>query len=172
MCCSKFLQALSSRALLGIITLVCLGILGAAYILKHSYGIQPCQMCIYEQHVFTAAGILALIGFLICSPTWQRRILCSLGLIFLGGALLAAYHVAIQHHWVSLPAFCSAEDFSASDSVEALKEQIMNTPFVRCDQVTWSLLGLSLAAYNTLISLVLMLLCWKWVCIHRSTSCK
>ena len=46
--------------------------------------------------------------------------------------------------------------------VEALREQMLKTPLVRCDQVTWSLFGLSLAAYNALLSLILAIGCWTW----------
>ncbi len=172
MCCFTFLKSFSSRHLLGFLALTCAAILGAAYVLKHVYGVQPCPMCLYEQDVFMAGGALSLLGFLIFPPTLRRWTLLLLGFVFFGGTLLAAYHVAIQQHWVSLPAFCAAQDFSAFDSVDALRDQLLNTPFVRCDQVTWSLFGFSLAAYNALISFVLMLLCWKWVCVNRSASCK
>ncbi|KAB2833267.1 MAG: disulfide bond formation protein B, partial [Caedimonadaceae bacterium] len=39
---------------------------------------------------------------------------------------------------------------------------LLKTPFVRCDQITWSLFGLSLAAYNALISLILAFFCGVW----------
>ena len=81
----------------------------------------------------------------------------------MGGALLAAYHVAIQQHWVDLPAFCTSNDFSTLNSIEALREQMLTTPFVRCDQVTWSLFSLSLAAYNAILSFILAITCWVWV---------
>lgn len=172
MCCSKFLKNLSSRFLLGAIFSLCAAILTMAYVLKNSYGVLPCQMCLYEQWIFMGAGSLALLGFLLCSPIWQKRILFLLGFVFLGEMLTAAYHVAIQQHWVSLPAFCASQDFSSFDSVEALREQMLNTPFVRCDQITWSLFGLSLAAYNVLISSLLMLFCWNWLFLNRASSCQ
>lgn len=165
--CLKFLKNTSGRLLLGILVLISAGILGMAYILEHFYGFQPCQMCLYEQNVFMAAGGIALLSFLFLPERWKYYVIFLLGFVFLGGALLAGYHVAIQQHWVSLPAFCSAADFSSFDSVEALKEQMLKTPLVRCDQITWSFLGLSLAAYNTLLSLLLALLCWKWVRKHQ-----
>lgn len=165
--CLKFLNTLSSRLLLSLLTLVSIGVLAMAYVLEHYYGFQPCQMCLYEQKIFMATAGLSLLSALLLPARLQYYAIFLIGLVFLGGALTAGYHVAIQHHWVSLPAFCSAQDFSAFDSVEALKEQMLKTPLVRCDQVTWSLFGLSLAAYNMVFSLILALLCFKWACKHR-----
>lgn len=167
--CPKFLKNLSSQKLLRLLTVLSLCVLGAAYILKHFYGFQPCQMCLYEQKVFMGTAGVALASLLFLSHRWQYYAILLLGVIFLGGACLAAYHVAIQYHWVSLPAFCASNDFSDFTSLEALKEQMLNTPYVRCDQVTWSLFGLSLAAYNVIFSLILALLCGKWACSHRTS---
>jgi disulfide bond formation protein DsbB len=160
--CKKIFQKVSSSKMLGFITLVCAGVLATAYIMEHYFAVYPCQMCLYERQIFMVAGGVALISFVFLTPRLQSYVLIGVGFIFMGGAFLAAYHVAIQHHWVSLPAFCASNDFSAITSVEDLKNQLLKTPFVRCDQVTWSLFGLSLAFYNCLLSLVLALLCWKW----------
>jgi disulfide bond formation protein DsbB len=165
--CLKFLKNISSRLLLSLLTLFSVGVLGMAYVLEHYYGFQPCQMCLYEQKIFMVTSGLSLFSLLLLPARWQYYAIILLGFVFLGATLTAAYHVAIQHHWVSLPAFCSSQDFSSFDSIEALKEQMLRTPLVRCDQVTWSFLGLSLAAYNAIISLVLALLCLKWAFKHR-----
>jgi disulfide bond formation protein DsbB len=160
------LKKIPPRFMLILLVLITLVILGMAYILKNYFGFQPCQLCLYEQKVFMAAGALSFVSILLPSRLQYYAILL-VGLVFFGGAGLAAYHVAVQQHWVDLPAFCTSQDFSAFDSVEALKEQMLNTPLVRCDQVTWSFLGLSLAAYNTVLSLFLGLFCWKWACKNR-----
>ncbi len=165
--CVKFLKNISSRSFLSFLILFSVGVLGLAYILEHYYGFQPCQMCLYEQKIFMVTGALSLLSLLLLPVRWQYYAVIVLGFVFLGGTLIAGYHVAIQQHWVDLPAFCSSQDFSAFDSVEALKEQMLKTPLVRCDQITWSLFGLSLAAYNIIICLILALLCWKWACKHR-----
>jgi len=160
--CIKIMKKLSSEKTLAIITLVCVGVLGMAYVMEHYFGVLPCQMCLYERNVFMIAGGLAFLSLFLLPARFQYYAVIVLGLIFLAGTLIAGYHVAIQHHWVSLPAFCSANDFDSFDSVEALREQMLKTPLVRCDQVTWSLFGLSLAAYNALLSLILAIGCWTW----------
>jgi len=160
--CIKILKKISSQQMLIGLFLVCAAVEATAYVMEHYFGILGCPLCHYEQKVFIGAGTIALVSGIL-PRRFQLYSLFGLGFIFIGGAFLAGYHVAIQQHWVSLPAFCSSNDFTAFDSVESLREQLLKTPFVRCDQITWSLFGLSLAVYNALLSLILALLCWGWV---------
>lgn len=160
--CLKYLHCLTPRNMLGVLALICAGVLIAAYIMENYFDIHPCQMCLYERDVFLTAGGLSLLSFFIVPMRFKPYAILFIGFIFLFGAGLASYHVAIQQQWVELPSFCAANDFSAFESIESLKEQLLKTPFVRCDQVTWSLFGLSLAAYNALISLILALFCGVW----------
>lgn len=158
----KEVELLSSKSLAGILLIICLGTYGMGYIMEHTFGVQACTLCHYERNVFLAGAAIAFIGFLAPKPS-RYWMIVILGFVFFIGFGLASYHVAIQQHWVSLPTFCAANDFSAFDSVESLKEQLLQTPFVRCDQVTWSLFGFSLATYNAIFSLILSGVCWGWV---------
>ncbi|EKE09246.1 MAG: hypothetical protein ACD_16C00205G0042 [uncultured bacterium] len=160
--CIKYIRWISPRMLLGFLGVVCVSVLIASYVLEHFFQIYPCQMCLYEQDVFIAAGAFSFLSFLFVPAHFQHYAVLVVSGIFLFGVALAGYHVAIQYHLVELPAFCASNDLSAFDSIEALREQILKTPFVRCDQVTWSLFGLSLAAYNALMSLSLSICCWIW----------
>ena len=153
----------SSERILLFFTFVCLAVLLSAYTMEHLFGVQPCQMCLYERNIFIAVGVASFLSFFLIPARYHSLTLILLGFVFMGGALFAGYHVAIQQHWVSLPAFCTSNDFSALDSVESLREQMLKTPLVRCDQVTWSLFGLSLAAYNAILSFILAMTCWTWV---------
>src|SRR5436190_12855038 len=135
---TRFRSKHSEKILLGF-TFICVGILITAYSIEHFFGIQPCQMCLYERNIFMAVGIFSFLSFFLIPARYHSLALVILGFVFMGGALFAGYHVAIQQHWVSLPAFCASNDFSALDSVESLREHMLQTPLVRCDQVTWSL---------------------------------
>jgi disulfide bond formation protein DsbB len=153
----------SSKNILVLLTLICAGVVGTAYIMQHVFDVKACQLCYYERYVYLAAGGIALFSLFFVSKRFHLPIInFALGVIFFGGFLLASYHVAIQQHWVSTPSFCASNDFSSFESVDSLRAQLMQTPFVRCDQITWSLFGLSLAAYNAIFSLILALACWKW----------
>lgn len=152
----------SEKILLGF-SLICIGVLIAAYYMEHFMGVVPCQMCLYERNIFMGVAAFSFLSFFLIPARFHSTALVILGFVFMGGALFAGYHVAIQQKWVELPAFCASNDFSALDSVDSLREQLLNTPLVRCDQVTWTLFGLSLAAYNAILSFVLAITCWVWV---------
>src|SRR5215470_7275935 len=80
-----------------------------------------------------------------------------LALIFLGSAGLAAYHVGVEQHWIEGPSACTG-GASGARSAEELMKFLQNQQGVRCDEVQWSLLGLSLAGWNVVTSLVLLAL--------------
>ena len=147
LCALNIYKKISSQKMLIIILLISAVILAMAYIMKHFFNIHPCQMCLYERNVFIGTAGIAFVSLISLPEHSKYYAIVALGFIVMGGAFLAGYHVAIQQHWVALPAFAHLLTESL-DSVQALKEHLLRTPFVRCDQVTWSFLGLSLATYN------------------------
>ncbi len=73
---------------------------------------------------------------------------------FLVGAGLAAFHVGVEQHWWAGTAECGA-NFGPAGSVEELRRRLLAQAVVRCDEVAWSLFGISMAGYNFLLSLAL-----------------
>ena len=45
-------------------------------------------------------------------------------------------------------------------STDQLLEQIMNAPLVRCDEVAWDFINISMAGWNGIFSLILFLTCF------------
>jgi disulfide bond formation protein DsbB len=69
------------------------------------------------------------------------------------GAGIAIFHVGVEQHWWVGTAECGVTE--TANSIEALKAKILGTAPVRCDEVAWSLFGISMAGYNALVSLAL-----------------
>jgi disulfide bond formation protein DsbB len=139
-----------------LILLVSLSILSSAYASEVWGGIRPCILCYYQRYACGAAGGLGLAGVVLGGNPAARRLLVALaGLAFLTGAAIAAFHVGVEQHWWRGTADCHAPALDMTLSIEQLREQLLATDFVPCDQVSWSLFGLSLAGYNLLLSLVL-----------------
>jgi disulfide bond formation protein DsbB len=76
------------------------------------------------------------------------------GLLFLANAGLALYHVGVEQHWVAGPTAC-ASTAAAADSIEALKAQLLGTQPIRCDEVQFSFLGISMAGWDAVASLLI-----------------
>ena len=135
--------------------------LGAAFAFQYLAALDPCPMCIYQRYPYAVAiGLsavaLALAGRSpIAGPLFVPALIAICGVTFAVGAGIAATHVGIEQGWLQSAA-CSAPDFDATD-VEELLAQLEATPVARCDQVAWSLLGISLAGYNLIASAALSL---------------
>jgi disulfide bond formation protein DsbB len=98
---------------------------------------------------------LCLISLAVAANAHKLRavLLALCGVALLVGGGVAVFHVGVEQHWWTGTPGCGVT--ATADSIDALRAQIMAAPVVRCDQVAWSLFGISMAGYNILISLVL-----------------
>ncbi len=122
-------------------------LLGALYF-QYFMDLPPCKMCIWQRWPHGIAILIGLIAYFLPS-----RILLLLGAAaVLFGAGIAGYHVGVEQGWLAGPDTCTAGDVSGL-SAEALMAQILATPVIRCDEIVWSMFGLSMAAWNGIISI-------------------
>lgn len=129
-----------------LLALVSAGALLAALALQYLGGLPPCQLCVWQRWPYVALIVLGLAGW-----RWQPRVLLGIAaVVLLVGAGLAAYHVGIEQGWWALPESCVAG--GGAQSVEDLRRLLAEAP-PACDQVGFSLLGLTLAGWNLVTSL-------------------
>ena len=74
---------------------------------------------------------------------------------FIFGAVISFYHVGIEQGFFSESLVCDLSSPNESLSKEDLLKQLENKTVVSCKDVTFRLLGLSLATINTVISILL-----------------
>ncbi len=114
------------------------------------YGYAPCKMCIWQRWPHGIAIALAAL-FLI----FPARIIAWIGgAVVLAGACVALYHVGVEQTWWQGPQSCTSGNTVGLSSSELLN-QILAAPVTRCDEIAWSLLGISMAGWNALASLAL-----------------
>ena len=114
----------------------------AALALQTIGGLPPCPFCIYQRYPYLVVIAACLLGWWLDRP---RLGLALATLALLVDAGLATYHVAIEQGWVALPESCAA--VGKATTIEELRRQLAAAP-ARCDQVGFTFLGLSLAAWN------------------------
>lgn len=150
-----------------LVVAVSLGALGMALASQYWGGLEPCVLCMYQRYAFVAAAALGLAGIAAGRRSKPRRLMLVLaGFAFLSGAAIAAFHVGVEQRWWQGTAECRAPAFDPNASIDDMRKQLLNTRFVPCDEVAWSLFGISIAGYNVLASLGLAVLTfWSAACI-------
>ncbi len=127
-------------------------ILVSAFIIEHQLGHEPCKLCLYERIPYFLS-ILLIIKILFIKK-YERVTLLALSLIFIGSATLAFYHFGIEQGFVSESFVCETRNLSETLSKEQLLEQLKQNN-ISCKDVSFRILGMSLAAINTIFSLIL-----------------
>ena len=134
--------------LIVILTIISLTII-SAFIIQYWLGHEPCKLCLYERIPYFLA-ILLIIKILFYKK-YAKIILLILSLVFASSTALAFYHFGIEQGFFSESLTCKAEDLSKILSKELLLEQLEQKG-VSCKDVSFKILGLSLAAINTIFS--------------------
>lgn len=121
-----------------------------AFAFQHLGGLAPCKLCIWQRYPHAVAIVLGAIALLLPVP-----LLILLGAAAaLSSAGVGLYHVGVEQGWWEGPTSCSAGAIGGVDAND-LFDQIMAAPLIRCDDIAWQFAGLSMAGWNTVMSLVL-----------------
>ena len=127
-------------------------VLISAFVIEYKLGHQPCKLCIYERIPYFLSILLIIKMFF--NKQYEKITLLLLSLIFVGSAVLAFYHFGIEQGFFNESFVCKTENISKTLSKEELLEQLKQNT-ISCKDVSFKILGLSLAAINTIFSLIL-----------------
>lgn len=146
-------SAPSGPALARLIALLLpLALLGGALGSQYLGGLYPCEMCWWQRYPHGAAILLAGLAFTAPAASGRSRTMTLLAAfaIAISGAI-GVYHAGVELHIFEGFTTCTSTANGAT-TAELLKS-IMQTPLVRCDQVQFAFLGISLAGWNAILSL-------------------
>ena len=132
--------------------------LGTAHAFETFGGLAPCTLCLYQRDVYWLALAVGVVGFALAygRAPWMGPVANAvLGLVFLAGAGVAAYHAGVEWKWWPGPTTCSGGGAVSAASLNALLAGAKIAP-PRCDEAAWRMFGLSMAGWNTLVSLGLV----------------
>ena len=132
--------------------------LAGAWMFQFGFGIQPCPLCLEQRYAYYIAVPLAWLLVAGASFGASRKVLVA-GFVVIAGFMLwnaglGAYHAGVEWKWWAGPQDC-AGPITDLGGAGGLLKKIETIRIVRCDEVQWRFLGLSLAGYNVLISLAL-----------------
>jgi disulfide bond formation protein DsbB len=139
-----------------LILVASVGALATALGAQYLGGLPPCPLCLWQRWPYVATAAIGLAALALAPAERAQRMLVGLaGLVFLGGAGIAAFHVGVEAHWWPGLAECSGAATLGAQSIEELRASLLATPAVPCDAVPWSLFGISIAGYNLIAALAL-----------------
>ncbi|MES2905316.1 MAG: disulfide bond formation protein B [Pseudomonadota bacterium] len=131
--------------------LLALGVPGAlltgAYLSQYVGGLYPCEMCYWQRWPHFAAVGIAALAFLFAAPSRNARLLTGLAALAIAvSGAIGVFHAGVEYGWWEGLTRC------ASAGTMTL-EDIMNVPLVRCDEVQFKFLTISMAGWNAILSL-------------------
>ena len=145
-----------------IILLSLISALTIEYVLDH----RPCSLCLYERIPYFLSALLMIKIFFF--KKYEKITLLILFFVFIFSSLLAFYHFGIEQGFFSETFVCNVNQLQILSKEQLLKE--LNQNVVSCKDVTFRILGLSLAAINTILSVVLSIIFLKLFFNYGSSS--
>lgn len=128
---------------------------------QHLGGLAPCKLCIWQRvphGIVIVIGLGALLWFR--GPRERLALTWLAFLVLAAGAGIAMYHTGVEQQWIAGPSSCTGlGSLNSATTIEELRAQLLAAPVVRCDEIPWSLFGVSIAGWNALASLALTVFC-------------
>lgn len=128
-----------------------------AYVSQYGFGLQPCILCLYQRWPYR---LIIMLGLLVFALAYRRNPALSIPrvllwlcvLAFIADAGIALFQVGVEQQWWQGTEKCVGASLAGLTAEEMLAK-IKAAPVVRCDEVQFEFLGLSMAAYNGLFAL-------------------
>ena len=127
-----------------------------ALIAEYFFEILPCKMCLYQRYPYYFIIIFSLI-YLFTKKTPLAWYYWIINFSFIIGLFFSLWHVGIEQKILPGLSGCS-NIIEKTSSLKNLKEQIINQNIINCNEITWSFMGISMATYNSLLLMMLLLL--------------
>ena len=143
-------------------------LLAGAFAFQYIGGLAPCHLCLLQRYPHGAAVALGMLALLIPAGLIGRMLPWAGALATLTTAGYGAYHTGVERLWWPGPDTCTSGnilDLTAKLSAKDLLATLQATDVVLCDKVAWAMLGLSMASWNMLASLVLVMI---WIRAARA----
>ena len=140
------------------VTAIAAATLAGAWFFQLVLGLVPCPLCLEQRYAYYLAVPLGVLVAIAAAKDAPRPVLLAglalLTLAALGNAVLGGYHAGVEWKFFQGPTDCTGPVGNLG-SAGNLLERLETVKVVRCDEIQWTFLGLSLAGYNALISLLM-----------------
>ena len=146
-----------ARGAAALVAVLAVATIAGAWFFQLVLGIVPCPLCLEQRYAYYFIIPLAVLVATAASRGTSRYFLvvgfAALAIAALANAGLGTYHAGVEWKFWQGPTDCTGPMLDLGGG--SLLESIKTVKVIRCDEVQWRFLGLSLAGYNVLISLAL-----------------
>src|SRR5436305_5116609 len=140
----------AAARLIALLLPLCL--LAGAFGSQYFGGLYPCEMCWWQRYAHFTAIIFAVPAFFFSAQSRSSRALVLLAALAIAvSGAIGVYHAGVEAKIFEGFTQCTA--LSNSGSTADLLKQIIHAPLVRCDEVQFRFLGISMAGWNAILSL-------------------
>ena len=129
-----------------------ISIISALYI-EYILQYEPCKLCIYQRLPYLAAIFVCFIGY---NYSTNDKILIIIIMIFTISAIISGYHFGIENNLIEEISSCTNNSLEISNKSKLLETLNKSMP-VDCKDATFKILGVSLAAINTILSILIVI---------------
>lgn len=127
-------------------------IISAIYV-EYIIGAKPCKLCLYQRFPYILSIFLSFFAYNFQNKRfWIYLIIFN----FLISFFLSSYHVGIENNIFPEFSGCTVENLSVVD--KELLLETLNDITPNCKDVTFTIIGLSLATINAIISLLIIVI--------------
>ena len=150
---------MKNKTALNIILFISIFVLISAYFVEYILSYKPCNLCLIERLPYFFAIIIILLCLTI--NKFYKIVFILLTITFAVGTILSFYHFGIEQGFFKESLVCAANNeinsLAKEDLIKELQKKVVN-----CKDVQFTLLGLSLAIINTIISFILSVITLKY----------
>ena len=136
------------------ITSLCLLTIVFAYIVEIFAKVPPCKLCIYQRIPYL---IIIFLGFAFLIFKKEIIFIYLSLLIFFINFFISIFHSLVERGFVNYSSSCTSNNNNFED-IESLRQSLENTPIAKCDEIIFSVMGLSLANINLIVLTLLIII--------------
>jgi disulfide bond formation protein DsbB len=134
--------------------------ISSAWVLEIWGELPPCPLCLTQRVAYYAAIPLAALALFLPARVgdragWRHIALAAAVFAIAVGGGYGVFHLGVENQWWAPPPGCTAAELPQTIAeLQALLDTEVPPP--PCDEVPWSLFGISLAGMNVLASLAII----------------
>ena len=137
-----------------VLVIIYSSILISAYFIEYVLNVPPCQLCYYQRYPYYFATIVIILAFF--KKINLKQVFILLLFTSLISASLSFYHIGIEQSFFDELGSCTSD--TKSNNTENLLKELQMQPVISCKNISFQILGLSLATINFILSIILVLL--------------